>query len=354
MNLAQSHFQPLPQPLDFFNLELSEAEQKIGEICGKRYHGSAFVNFVYKHKMMDPLQMTSIPAPLRPILKEQISVSPLPIKKRLVSQDGTVKFLLEVQTPRGPEEIECVYIPDESRVTLCVSSQVGCKMACKFCLTAQLGFKSNLRAGDIVRQVYTVEIDPELRPITNIVFMGMGEPFDNFEEVHKACRILTDQKGFDKSARRITVSTVGNVERINLLKKEDPFKLAVSLNATTNEWRDKLMPINRRWKIEELMLACRNYAHRTNKRVTFEYILMSGVSDSLDDAKRLVKWVSGIPCKVNLIPYNESPYTEFKRPSAERLSEFHKYCLDHGLAVFTRKNRGNDIFAACGMLKKEA
>lgn len=339
--------------LDFFNFEIDDVIQKIGEIAGKKFHGSSFVSFVYKHKITNPLLMTSLPASARESLKSKVVVEGLPVKKRLVSKDGTVKFLLEVQTHKGPEEIECVYIPDPDRVTLCVSSQVGCKMACKFCLTAQLGWKSNLSAGDIVKQIYTVEQDPELRPITNIVFMGMGEPFDNFEEVKKATRILTDPRAFEKSGRKITVSTVGHVDKIDALKKEDPFKLAVSLNASNDQTRSEIMPINKKFKIEELMRACRDYAERTNKKVTFEYILMSGVSDSIDDAKRLVQMLRGIPCKINLIPYNESQFTEFKRPTEERINLFHSYLLDRGFAVFTRKNRGNDIFAACGMLKKQ-
>ncbi len=357
MNLAASpslaSLHPPSARLDFFNLEVDEAIQQVGLICGKKFHGNSFATFVYKHRISDPHLMTSLPAAIRPQLTELIDLDPLAIKKRLVSKDGTVKFLLDVPTHKGFEEIECVYIPEAERVTLCVSSQVGCKMACKFCLTAQLGFKASLKAGDIVKQVWTVEQDPELRPITNIVFMGMGEPFDNFEEVKKACRILTHAKGLDKSARRITVSTVGHVDKIDALKKEDPFKLAVSLNASDNVTRDHLMPINRKYPIEDLMRACQDYAYRTNKRVTFEYILMAGVSDRLEDAKRLSQILKGIPLKLNLIPYNESPFTEFKRPSDEQINFFHKYLLDRGFAVFTRKNRGNDIFAACGMLKKQ-
>jgi len=341
------------EPINFFDLEIDEAIAQVGALCGKKFHGASFANFVYKFRITNTEAMTSLPMDIRPLLAERVSVSPLPVKKKLVSRDGTVKFLLEVQTPKGAEEIECVYIPEEERVTLCVSSQVGCKMACKFCLTAQLGWKANLRAGDIVRQVWTVEQDPELRPITNIVFMGMGEPFDNVSEVKKACRILTDARGMDKSARRITVSTVGNVAEIDKLEKSDPFRLAVSLNAANDQTRSDLMPINRRYNIEELMRACRDYAHRTNREVTFEYILMAGVSDRPEDAKNLVQILKGVPCKINLIPYNESPFTEFKRPSDETIGWFHKYMFSRGFTIFTRKNRGNDIFAACGMLRKE-
>ncbi len=341
-------------PIDFFNMEIEEAEERLGSLLGKKFHGKSFVSFVYKHRITDPMLMSSLPTAMRPMLVGRVNIAPLPVVRKMVSKDGTVKFLLQVQTLKGPQEIECVYIPEEDRVTLCVSSQVGCKMACKFCLTAQLGFKAHLSAGDIVRQIWTVEQDPELRKITNIVFMGMGEPFDNFEEVKKATRLLTHASGFEKSAKRITVSTVGNVEKINMLKKSDPFRLAVSLNATTDEIRSRIMPINLKWNIAELMDACRHYSQRTNKRVTFEYILMKGVSDTMEDAQRLSKLTSQVSCKINLIPYNESPFTEFKRPSDEQIQKFHSYMLRQDNAVFIRKNRGNDIYAACGMLRKVA
>jgi len=339
-------------PLNFFQYSLAEAAQKVGELCDKKYHGSSFVNYVYrlKHSRID--DMLSIPAANREKLSHLVDISPLTIRKRLVSADGTVKFLFEVQTPKGPQDIEAVYIPDETRVTLCVSSQVGCKMACSFCLTAQLGFRAHLPASDIVRQFWTVSLDPELRPVTNIVFMGMGEPFDNLEEVRRATSILTDVRGFNLSAKKITVSTVGLVDRINELKKEEPFRLAVSLNASDDETRDRIMPVNRKWKMKELLEACRQYTKRTNKKVTFEYILMAGVTDRPEDIQNLIRCLSPIPCKVNLIPYNESPYTEFRRPADERIQAFHAALLKAQLPVFIRKNRGNDIFAACGMLKR--
>ncbi len=351
---AIEHASPIEgqTPVDFFGLEIPEAEEKLGSLLGKRYHGSSFVSFVYKHFVTDVEAMTSLPAGLRPMVKDLVPLHGLPVVQRLVSTDGTVKFLLGVETDKGPQEIECVYIPEKDRVTLCVSSQVGCKMACKFCLTAQLGFKTHLKASDIVRQVWTVLNDTQLRRVTNIVFMGMGEPFDNFEEVRKATRILSHQKGLDLSARKITVSTVGKVDKIDALTKEDPFRLAVSLNATTDAIRTEIMPINHRWPIEELMRACRDYSVRTNKRVTFEYILMKGISDSPDDARRLIQLTAQVPCKINLIPYNESEFTEFKRPDDATIMRFHAAVLKSESPVFIRKNRGNDIYAACGMLKK--
>lgn len=341
-----------PQKFDFFDADIDEAIEKIGSLAGKKYHGTSVVTFVYKHFTSSFDQMTSLSLSAREKLKDLVDISPLPIRRKLISKDGTVKFLFEVQTMKGPQEIEAVYIPDDSRVTLCVSSQVGCKMACEFCLTAQLGFKTHLSVGDIVRQFYTASLEPDLRPITNIVFMGMGEPFDNFDNVRKATRILTDTRGFDLSGRKITVSTVGLVEKIDQLTKEDPFRLAVSLNATTDELRSRIMPVNRRWNLEELMRACRDYSKRTNKRITFEYILMKDLTDRDEDAKRLIQLMSGLRCKINLIPYNESSFTDFKRPDDDRIQAFHARLLKAQFPVFIRKNRGNDIFAACGMLKK--
>jgi 23S rRNA (adenine2503-C2)-methyltransferase len=341
-----------PASIDFFQHSVDELITQIGAVCGKKYHGESFARYVFKHKFANVDQMLSLSQENRERLKNRVDFKALPVKKRLVSRDGTVKFLFEVETPKGPQEIEAVYIPEETRVTLCVSSQVGCKMACAFCLTAQLGFKSHLRASQIVRQFWTVSLDPELRPITNIVFMGMGEPLDNMEEVRRACHLLTDPRAFDLSARKITVSTVGLVEKINLIKKEDPFRLAVSLNGSDNEVRDQIMPINKRWNVEQLIEACAAYAKRTNKRVTFEYILMAGLTDRAEDVKKLIRLLSKLPCKINLIPYNESPFTSFKRPSEDRIKEFHAALLAANFPVFIRKNRGNDIFAACGMLKK--
>lgn len=337
--------------IDFFDLEIDEAEKKIGELAGKAFHGKAFTSYVYKH-LFDVSQMLSLGKAKRDLIAQEVSVDPLPVRKRLVSKDGTVKFLLEVQTSKGSQEIECVYIPEDSRVTLCVSSQVGCKMACEFCLTAQLGFKHHLSSGDIVRQIFTVMKDPELRPVTNLVFMGMGEPFDNFENVKKAIRTLTDPRAFDISARKITVSTVGLVDKIDQLQKEEPFRLAISLNATTDEIRSKLVPINRKWNLEQLMASCERYISRTNKWITFEYILMAGLTDTSEDITRLIKMLRGMKCKLNLIPYNESPFTEFKHPTDARCIDFHRQLVNAGIITFTRKNRGNDIFAACGMLKK--
>lgn len=343
----------LPDSIDFFNEEIESAEQKIAALTGKRFHGGSVVHFVYQLGKRHVDEMTSLSLAHRELLREKLQLDLLRVKKRLVSRDGTVKFLFEIDGAKGPQEIEAVYIPEKTRVTLCVSSQVGCKMACRFCLTAQLGFKEHLAAGQIVRQVMTVNADPELRPVTNIVFMGMGEPFDNIDEVRKACRILTHQKGLHLSARKVTVSTVGLVEKIDQLTPQDPFRLAVSLNSSDDETRNQVMPVNRRWPMAELLRSCKDYAKRTNKYVTFEYILMAGLTDRDEDIDNLVRQLGQIPCKLNLIPYNESPFTEYKRPSEERILEFHRQLMKRAaFPVFTRKNRGNDIFAACGMLKR--
>jgi len=339
-------------PLAFFGLEIEEAESLVGSLAGKAYHGRSFVNFIYKHHKTSLDQMLSISKEVRENLKNLVDFSPLVIKRRLISKDGTIKFLFEIQTTKGPQEIESVYIPDDERVTLCVSSQVGCKMACQFCLTAQLGFKDSLTAAQIVAQVYSVNIDPQTRPITNVVFMGMGEPFDNIDEVRRATRILTHPRGLNLSARKVTVSTVGLVDKIDSLTKDDPFRLAVSLNSSTDELRSRLMPVNRRWPLKELMRACHDYSQRTNKWITFEYILMAGLTDQPEDSSRLISLIGPLRCKLNLIPYNESEFTEFKRPSEQAVLNFHQMMLKAEVPVFIRKNRGNDIFAACGMLRR--
>ncbi|TVQ80069.1 MAG: 23S rRNA (adenine(2503)-C(2))-methyltransferase RlmN [Bradymonadales bacterium] len=342
----------LEQPWLFFDEEIEAAEERLLAFGVKNYHAKSFTHFVYQLGVLEPSKMLSLSRDFRKRLQDCVDTRLLPIKKRLVSKDGTVKFLFEVRGPKSLEEIEAVYIPEKSRVTLCVSSQVGCKMGCRFCLTAQLGFRANLSAGDIVRQVMTVNADPELRPVTNIVFMGMGEPFDNLDEVRKATKILTHERGLKLSARKICVSTVGLADRIDSLTKEEPFRLAVSLNSSDDVSRNEVMPINRRWNLERLLESCLRYSQRTNKKVTFEYILMKGVTDRDEDLRNLVRLLSPIPCKLNLIPYNESPFTPFKRPTEERILEFHAGLLKAQFPVFIRKNRGNDIFAACGMLKR--
>lgn len=280
-----------------------------------------------------------------------------------VSNDGTRKY--QFQTFDG-HAIESVFIPHaakEGRHSICISSQVGCAMGCTFCATASLKLTRNLTPSEIVSQVYLVSKDvlenashAELmlnkneKPIQNIVFMGMGEPLHNFDNVVKAIEILTHENGMNFSHRRITVSTSGIVPKIKLLGEKTGVYLAVSLNATTNATRDQIMPVNNKWKIEDLLNACREFPLKVRERITFEYVLLKGINDSKEDALRLADLLQDMQCKINLIPFNEHPLSPFKRPEKETVLMFHKILYKANLSVFTRKTRGDDIDAACGML----
>ena len=235
-----------------------------------------------------------------------------------------------------------------SRLTACISSQVGCAMACKFCLTGVQGLDRHLQTHEIVTQVHELRMRA---PITNIVFMGMGEPLHNFESVVKACQIMLDQDGMNFSKRKVTISTSGLVTAIEELGKRVDVSLAISLNASNDEQRSQIMPVNKKWNIEALMNACRNYPLGSHRRITFEYVMLKDFNDTLDDAARVAKLVRGIPSKVNLIPFNEHSGSEFKRPQDEDVRKFQKYLLDRNITCTVRISRGRDISAACGQLR---
>jgi 23S rRNA (adenine2503-C2)-methyltransferase len=321
-------------------------------------------------------EMTDLPRGFRDRLAEAARLTTLEIDGVQVSRDGTRKYRL--RTSDGML-IESVYMPDETgpdtfdpedpseddlasrrvRRTLCVSTQVGCAMGCGFCLTATMGLERNLTAGEIADQVYRVNadlralgdasMDPQ-RPLTNLVYMGMGEPLHNYDNVKRSLDLLLDADGANFSHRHVTVSTSGLVPNIQRLGEETQVKLAVSLNATTDEGRAKLMPVDRKWNIASLLDACRKFPMKYGRRITFEYVLLRGVNDTDDDAHRLAGLVQGIPAKVNLIPYNENPGLGFGDPGAERVQAFRGILEKHGLAAMVRKNRGRDISAACGQL----
>jgi 23S rRNA (adenine2503-C2)-methyltransferase len=273
---------------------------------------------------------------------------------RFDSLDGTKRYLLGLADGKT---VETVLMPEEGRDTLCISSQVGCPVDCKFCLTALMGLERNLTAGEIVGQVLVVARENGLQPDSarmNIVMMGMGEPLLNLPNVLKATRILTDEQGVGLSPRRITVSTSGIIPRMEELgKAEVRPKLAVSLNATTEEQRQRLMPITRRWHLKDLMEACRSYPLRRWERLTFEYVLLGGVNDTDQDARRVVKLVGGLKCKVNLIALNPGPGIPFETPSDERVTAFQDI-VKRVVPCFIRKPRGRDVYAACGQLKRMA
>jgi 23S rRNA (adenine2503-C2)-methyltransferase len=246
-------------------------------------------------------------------------------------------------------------MPQKNRTTLCISSQVGCAMGCKFCKTAEMKLIRNLTQGEILGQILGVqeELPPEDR-ISNIVLMGMGEPLHNYDTVIHAIELMTDDMALGLSQRKITVSTVGLAPEIERFGKDTKVKLALSLNATTEEGRLDLMPITRKYPLERVIEACRNYAFGSKHKVTFEYVMMAGINDSLEDAKRLVQIGSHVPCKINLIPYNEYPRSPYKRPSEENIRTFFKYLADRHFQVNIRYSKGLDVMAACGQLCVDA
>ncbi len=295
-------------------------------------------------------RMTDLPKDLRARLSAEARVRSLEEVGRQVSEDGTEKFLFRLS---DTESVESVLMFDADRTTLCVSSQVGCAMGCRFCVTGALGFRRNLQAHEIVEQV--LHARERLRPesdLTNIVFMGMGEPFQNFEEVQTALGRLISPGYVGLSKRKVTVSTCGHVEGIQRLGREGPIvNLAISLNATTDETRSRLMPVNRKWPLKELLRACREFPLKPTRRITFEYVLFAGVNDTLEDARRLVRLLKGIRSKVNLIPFNPHPGSEFSKPGDEQVLAFQQVLVEAGLTAPVRKSKGADIAAACGQLK---
>jgi 23S rRNA (adenine2503-C2)-methyltransferase len=305
--------------------------------------------------------MTNVPPAIRDALAEAFPLRPLSLATVQEARDSTRKMRFQTEDGRA---IESVLIPDEdpvrNKLTLCISSQVGCALDCRFCATATLGFTRHLGAGEIVQQVYRATALAGRRP-TNLVFMGMGEPLHNFENVSRALALLQHPWGANFSPRRITVSTVGLVPAIAKLGALRPNpNLAISLNATTDEVRDQIMPVNRRWPISVLLDAARQFPLSHGRRVTFEYVLLAGVNDSDADAERLPRLLRGIPSKVNLIPWNPflapplsgdgPPAARFQRPGAERIRTFQDRLRAGGLAVYIRSPRGDDIDAACGQL----
>lgn len=345
-----------------------------------RYRAQQIFHWVYQRHVDRWDEMSDLSKDLRAWLKENVEVIRLPERVSQQALDGTHKFLW---TLTDGKTIESVIIPaalteredpdapmredDEEgarfsgrktdakvdggewkRLTACISSQVGCAMACKFCLTGVQGLDRSLRTEEIIAQVH------ELRrraPITNIVFMGMGEPLHNLDAVSKACQILLDQDGLNFSKRKVTVSTSGLVPAIEELGRRVDVSLAISLNSTTDEQRSQIMPVNRKWNLDALLTACRNYPLGPHRRITFEYVMLKDFNDSMEDAARLPGLLRGIPAKLNLIPFNEHSGSEFKRPSDEVVKKFQKYLLDRGITTTVRISRGRDISAACGQLR---
>ena len=312
----------------------------------ERFRCEQLLRWMYKRGVTDLDQMTDLSKALREELKEKTYISDWQPEVVETSSDGTRKYLFRLE---DGQSIETVRIPmDNDRSTLCISSQVGCAMDCAFCVTGSFGFIRNLTAAEIVNQVCAVAKEG---PINNIVFMGMGEPLHNLDNVLRALKILYAPAGFDYSSRKVTLSTCGLVPQIRELGERVVVNLAVSLNATTNEIRDRLMPINRRYPIEELMDACRRFPMASHRRITFEYILIRDLNDSLADAKRLVKLMHGLRGKINLIPFNEHEGSLYRCPDEATIEAFQTYLLNRDIVAIRRASKGQDISAACGQLK---
>lgn len=337
--------------------ELRAFARSLGEPA---YRGGQIYHALYAERRFEFALMTSLPAAFRERLGREAAIELPQILRRYRSSDGTVRYVLELapgNSAKNPATakattIETVFMPEESRQTICISTQAGCAVDCHFCLTATLGLIRNLSAGEILGQVLVAIEDNRaaLKPQTNVVLMGQGEPLLNYDEVMAALRILLDPNGMAISPKHVTLSTSGIIPGIERLAREKVRpKLAISLNASSNEQRDRIMPINRKYPIEELLEACRRYPLRPWEHLTFEYVLLGGFNDSPEDARRVVKLLSKLRAKVNLIPWNpgELPY---EKPDPSRVEEFRRTLSDKDVSAFVRFSRGQDVMAACGQL----
>jgi 23S rRNA (adenine2503-C2)-methyltransferase len=333
--------------------ELREFLQALGEPA---YRGAQIYHALYAEQRFDFAAMTNLPAALRERLSREAAIALAQVARRYASSDGTVRYVLAIGSGESGSakaaNIETVFMPEENRQTICVSTQAGCAVDCRFCMTATLGLVRNLSAGEIVGQVLVALDDnrASLKPQTNIVLMGQGEPLLNYDAVIAALRILLDPNAIAIPPKHATLSTSGIVPGIERLAREKVRpKLAISLNASSDEQRDKIMPINRKYPLGKLLEACRNYPLRPWEHLTFEYVLLGGFNDSPDDARRVVRLLANLRAKVNLIPWNpgDLPY---EKPDAKRVAEFRAILTDKDVPAFVRASRGKDVMAACGQL----
>jgi 23S rRNA (adenine2503-C2)-methyltransferase len=348
---------------DIADLELHELEQALERIGRPRFHARQIFQWIHRRGVTAFDAMSDLSRDLRTEAARDFCISTPEVLRTERSIDGTTKFLLRLSDGKL---IESVCIPEAladeptptrtERMTFCLSTQVGCAMKCAFCLTGKMGIDRNLTAGEIVGQVRVLADRLDLLDARfNIVLMGMGEPLHNYDQTMKALRILADERGFAISPRRITLSTVGVLPALERLATEPLMpNLAISLHSTTEDQRDMLVPINRKYGLQDLLDACRRFPLKRRNRITFEYVLLKDVNDTPEDARRLVKLLNGIKSKVNLLPLNEAAGIPFERPSDDRVNRFARILADHHLTVSVRKSRGRDIRAACGQLITES
>ena len=332
---------------NFYDLSLNQITDILVQLGHKKFRAEQLFKWVYEKQVVDPELMLNVSKDFRKNIPEIFDFSLPAVLKELISKDGTRKYLFDVG---NGQSVETVLIPNKERNTLCVSSQVGCNMACKFCYTAKQKLKKRLSVSEIIGQYLGVKSHlPEDIQITNIVFMGMGEPLDNPDGVFGAVEILHNPLGINFSKRKITISTSGLVDRIPMIT-EAGVRLAVSLNGVNDKIRTELMPINKKWPLDELLNACKEHADRSKDKVTFEYILMRGLTDRLEDAVALKRITKSVPCKINIIPFNEHPESGYQRSKEGDIRAFQEKLISLGAHVLRRKTMGDDIYAACGQL----
>ena len=330
--------------------DLQDLKEELANIGEKSYRAEQIFKWLYQDKVKSFDEMTNLSLDLREKLKENYTICNYNILKKLESSDGTKKYLFDVLDGNVIESVLMEYHYGKS---ICVSSQIGCKMGCKFCASTGIPFIRNLSAGEIVEQVLAVEQDTG-EQISNVVFMGIGEPLDNYDNVIKAIRILNNPKGLNIGARHISVSTSGLVPRIYDLANENiQCTLSISLHASNDQKRSAMMPVNNRYNIAELMKACKDYIAITNKRISFEYALAKDNNDNLEDAKELVGLLKGMLCHVNLIPINKIENGKFTKSTNENIIKFRDYLNDKGIVATIRRELGSDIDAACGQLRRK-
>lgn len=339
--------------VNLLNLNRADMEAFFADLGEKRFRANQLIQWIHQYGVSDFAEMTNLSKHLRGQLKEYAEIRAPEIVIDQASNDGTHKWLLRLDSGNS---VETVFIPEKGRGTLCVSTQVGCALECSFCSTAQQGFNRNLTVSEIIGQIWVANKalgrDPKGdRIISNVVFMGMGEPLLNFDNTVKVIDLLMDDFAYGLSKRRVTVSTSGVVPALDRLKEVSDVALALSLHAPDDELRNELVPLNKKYSINEVLDACKRYIEGdTRRKVTIEYVMLDGINDSLEHAKSLVKVLKGLPSKVNLIPFNPFPGTSYKRSSDEAINKFRDVLIKGGLITVTRRTRGDDIDAACGQL----
>jgi 23S rRNA (adenine2503-C2)-methyltransferase len=333
--------------IDIHNLNKEELHQALKEIGEASFRAEQIWHWLYVKNAQNFAQMTNISPALSRKLEEKFTITRPDIAVRQQSNDGTIKWLLKLSDGK---QVETVFIPEEKRGTLCVSSQVGCTLTCSFCHTGTQRFVRNLTAGEILQQ-YLLARDELGNSITNIVMMGMGEPLYNYDQVMKALKIALDEKGIGFSRRRITLSTSGVVPMIEKCAEDLGVHLAISLHAVNDKLRDILVPLNKKYDLAQLLEACRKYPSNNHHRITFEYVMLDQLNDHVEHARELVKLIKGIPAKINLIPFNPWPGSHYRCSSPERIAAFANAIKESGYQALIRTPRGQDILAACGQLK---